>query len=87
MCCAGQKLGEQLYNLGRKPFLALALLATADPSEMPPLWGSWAGNRVVQIGDYSDDTPDFLNEEEVATIKECGSVWNMADGKHDATDQ
>ena len=140
---SGCKLAEQWWNLGRKPFLALSLLAAGNKISGPI--GSWAGqtvhfvvmsmllclslcnvcpcpymfaklsltyviwnnawcnitafqvrclysssivvvlhdsangsferllrcigDRVVLIGDYSDDYPDFLEEEEIDELK------------------
>jgi hypothetical protein len=64
---SGQKMREQLPNLGVKPFLALALLEFDDAVKMTipnPLWGSWSGDRVVLIGDYSDGQPHFLTADE-----------------------
>jgi len=34
------------------------------------LWGSWSGDRIVLIGDYSDGRPDFLSEAEVTELDE-----------------
>jgi len=65
MFFSGQKLSEQLANLGLKPILALALVdMTAVANNPNLLWGSWSGDRVVLLGDYSDDTPHFLTEDE-----------------------
>lgn len=69
---SGQKMGEELVNLGVKPFLALALLDFEDAvkAAVPnPLWGSWSGDRVVLIGDYSDDQPHFLTEDEKSELE------------------
>ncbi|KAL0037137.1 hypothetical protein WJX79_002067 [Trebouxia sp. C0005] len=58
-------LAAQLCSLGVKPLLALALISVDSDEDSPnPLWGSWAGDRVVLIGDYSDDFPEFLTEAE-----------------------
>ena len=65
MFFSGQKLCEQLSNLGLKPFLALALVDMTSVANNPnPFWGSWSGNIVVLLGDYSDNIPDFLTEGE-----------------------
>ena len=70
MFFSGQKLCEQLANLGLKPFLALALVDMTKAANNPNLlWGSWSGDRVVLIGDYSDDSPDFLTEDEKVELK------------------
>ena len=61
---SGAKLCEQLCNLGVKPFLALALLSIDADDNPNCLWGSWVGDRVVLIGDYSDDLPEFLTQTE-----------------------
>ena len=62
---SGSKLSEQLYNLGVKPFLALALIATSPQSAMPnPAWGRWSGDRLVLIGDYSEDVPASVTQAE-----------------------
>ncbi len=67
---SGLKMAEQLYNLGVKPWLALSLIATRPHEDMAnPLWGSWAGDRVVLIGDYSDDLPDFLTAAERSVLE------------------
>lgn len=47
---SGCKLAEQYYNLGRKPFLALSLLAYPSVEQLPSPWGSWASDRIVIIG-------------------------------------
>ncbi len=66
----GAKMSEQLYSVGVKPFLALALISVeSDEESANPLWGSWAGDRVVLIGDYSDDLPEFLTEAEVNELQ------------------
>jgi hypothetical protein len=59
---SGQKLLEQLYNLGVKPFLFLSLLD--DSKADSDLHGSWIGDRVVLIGDYAETFP-FLAPSEV----------------------
>jgi len=65
MFFSGQKLAEQLVNLGFKPFLALTLLdLKAFTNDANPLWGSWSGDRVVLLGDYCDVAPDFLSDDE-----------------------
>ena len=70
---SGSKLAEQLHNLGVKPMLALALIAMSPDDDSPnPLWGSWAGDRVVLIGDYSDDVPHFLTEAEGIELQARG---------------
>jgi hypothetical protein len=69
---SGQKMAEQLVNLGVKPLLALALLEFDDATKaiIPnPLWGSWSGDRVVLIGDYSDGESPFLTEEERSELE------------------
>lgn len=67
---SGQKLCEQLHNLGVKPFLALALVDLTAVDDTPnSMWGSWSGDRVVLIGDYSDDSPNFLTEDEKLDLK------------------
>jgi hypothetical protein len=80
---SGQKLAEQLANLGLKPFLALTLIdMTAAANNPNPLWGSWSGDRVVLIGDYSDDLPDFLTDEEQDELeKESCTLYQMALGE------
>jgi hypothetical protein len=79
---SGQKMREQLLNLGMKPFLALALFEfeEAIKQHVPnPLWGSWSGDRIVLIGDYSDDRPDFLSEAEVTELDEKGlNLYQLA---------
>jgi len=57
-------------SLGVKPLLALALADFTAVEDNPnSLWGSWSGDRVLLIGDYSDDSPDFLTEEEKLELK------------------
>lgn len=65
---SGCKLAEQLHNLGVKPFLMLSLVGTGFSESALPI-GTWAGDRVVIIGDYSDD-PDFLTEDEKKELTE-----------------
>lgn len=66
----GAKMADQLYSVGVKPFLALALISVDSDQDSPnPLWGSWAGDRVVLIDDYSDDLPGFLTEAEVSDLQ------------------
>jgi len=70
MFFSGQKHLEQLANLGFKPFLALALVDMAKVANNPnALWGSWSGDRVVLLGDYSDDIPEFLTDDEKLELK------------------
>lgn len=80
---SGQKLVEQLANLGLKPFLALTLIdMTATANNPNPLWGSWSGDRVVLIGDYSDDLPDFLTDEEQTELQEQScNLYSLARGE------
>jgi hypothetical protein len=75
MFFSGQKLCEQLHNLGVKPLLALALVDFTAVTDNPnSLWDSWSADRVVLIGDYSDDSPDFLTEEEKLELKKKGTT-------------
>ncbi|KAI8349344.1 hypothetical protein B0O80DRAFT_429121 [Mortierella sp. GBAus27b] len=58
---------EILYNLWNKPFLSMVLVDPVDAagSGTPdPRLGSWSGDRLVIIGDYSDDLPPFLTKAE-----------------------
>jgi hypothetical protein len=77
------KLVEQLANLGLKPCLALTLIdMTATANNPNPLWGSWSGDRVVLIGDYSDDLPDFLTDEEQTELQEQScNLYSLARGE------
>ncbi|KAF9358725.1 hypothetical protein BGX26_001064 [Mortierella sp. AD094] len=66
--CCGAKMRDQLRLLGKKPFLALAL-TEIDPDPLKPKnlfdpIGTWAGDRIVFIGDYNEGVPPFLTEAE-----------------------
>ena len=53
-----------------------ALASICDPQlvkeNQPTPWGSWAGDRCVLIGDYSDDIPPFVTAEEKSEIEKFG---------------
>lgn len=80
---SGAKMADQLYSLGVKPLLALALISVdSDEKYSNPLWGSWAGDRVVLIGDYSDDLPEFLTEAEVSEMQlRGGNLYKQSYGE------
>ncbi|KAF9347011.1 hypothetical protein BGX26_001467 [Mortierella sp. AD094] len=61
-------MGEQLRDVGSKPILALVMMeveptlsGSSKPSEF---MGTWSCDRIVLIGDYSNDIPPFLTEAE-----------------------
>lgn len=62
------KMWEILYNLGNKPFIARTLVelpnGSAASAGSAPRLGSWAGDRFVIIGDYSDEIPFFFTKAE-----------------------
>ncbi|KAI8349343.1 hypothetical protein B0O80DRAFT_168093 [Mortierella sp. GBAus27b] len=61
------KMWSILYNLWNKPFLSVVLVDPVDAAgsgTSNPRPGSWSGDRLVIIGDYSDDLPPFLTEAE-----------------------
>ncbi|KAF9432442.1 hypothetical protein BGZ76_010817 [Entomortierella beljakovae] len=65
----GAKMWEQLMNVGNKPSLALALTDlkynSGVTNPIAPV-GTWSGDRIVLIGDYSEGTPPFITEEDAA---------------------
>lgn len=71
----GAKLVEQLENLGKKTMLAMSLLKIKPihgQELVPPpnpMFGSWAGDRIVLIGDYSDVPPPTLTPAEVQDLE------------------
>ena len=67
---SGAKMADQLFSMGVKPLLALALISVDSDEDSPnPLWGSWAGDRVVLVGDCSTDLPEFLTEAEISELQ------------------
>ncbi len=79
---SGASMSDQLYSVGVKPFLALALILVDSDEVLNPLWGSWAGDRVVLIGDYSDDLPEFLTEAEVSELQfHGGNLYRQSYGE------
>ncbi len=80
---SGAKMADHLCNVGVKPLLALALISVNSIKDSPnPLWGSWAGDRVVLIGDYSDDLPEFLTEAEVSELQfRGGNLYKQSYGE------
>jgi hypothetical protein len=70
---SGMKMYEILNNLGKKPMLCSAILDQSvliNPLRLNPLFGSWAGDRILFIGDYSEDMPDFLTDAEKRELRE-----------------
>jgi hypothetical protein len=67
------KMWEILYNLYNKPFVARALVelpnSPAASAGKAPRLGSWSGDRLVIIGDYSDEVPFFFTEAEKQELK------------------
>ncbi|KAF9170862.1 hypothetical protein BGX21_008322 [Mortierella sp. AD011] len=67
------KMVEQLASRGNQPILALLLTevgpALSESSEPSKFMGTWSGDRIVLIGDYSCDTPSFLTEAEGQEIE------------------
>ncbi|KAJ3277462.1 hypothetical protein HDU76_010355, partial [Blyttiomyces sp. JEL0837] len=75
---SGMKMVEQMFNLGTKPMLALSLVTTS--TDNPPknkLWGSWSGDRIVLIGDYSDDCPSFITDAEAWEMEALNPGLNL----------
>jgi hypothetical protein len=71
---SGSKLAEQLLNQGVKPLFALLLSSQGLVQgwhKVNQQWGTWAGDRVVIIGDYSDDLPPFLMAAEKTELTEA----------------
>ncbi|KAF9541488.1 hypothetical protein EC957_003048 [Mortierella hygrophila] len=79
----GLKMGEKLEDMGEKPLLALALThlsfpaaVTADgdaeveavENPMTPV-GSWSGDRIAIIGDYSEGFPPFFTSQDQQVYK------------------
>lgn len=76
---------EKLMNKGEKPLLAMTLThfsfpaaATAEgdaeveavKNPMTPM-GSWSGDRIVIIGDYSEGFPPFFTSQDQQDYKAC----------------
>ncbi|KAG0279408.1 hypothetical protein BGZ96_001977 [Linnemannia gamsii] len=70
----GSKMWEKLMNKGEKPLLAMALTQLTFPATatgeddnvknpMAPM-GSWSGDRIVIIGDYSEGFPPFFTPQD-----------------------
>lgn len=81
----GYKLVEQLFNLGLKPMLALLLCSEEllrGRTKLNNQWGTWAGDRVVLIGDYSEDIPSFLTAEEQEELGEWNGLFSLASDKY-----
>jgi hypothetical protein len=69
---SGSKLVEQLHNKGVKPLFALLLSSRGlvhGWHKVNQQWGTWAGDRVVIVGEYSDDLPPFLTPEEETELR------------------
>ncbi|KAF9182628.1 hypothetical protein BGZ50_004790, partial [Haplosporangium sp. Z 11] len=68
------KLCSQLSGRGEKPYLAACLTklnyATPEQNPISPV-GTWSGDRIVLIGDYSEGVPPFLTVEEGMELKAC----------------
>lgn len=50
--------------------------------------GSWAGDRIVIVGDYSDELPSFLTEEEATLVTnelttKSKNLYSLADDKYE----
>jgi len=80
----GLKLWEQIANprVGQ----ALVILLAAQPErrgggdiEPDPIIGSWAGDRIVMVGDYSED-------EDLPSVPEFGSLYAHTYPKNETED-
>ncbi|KAF9991787.1 hypothetical protein BGZ79_003978, partial [Entomortierella chlamydospora] len=80
------KMIEQLASKGNQPILALLLTEVgptlSESSEPSKFMGTWSGDRIVLIGDYSYDTPSLLTEAEgqeiEATFDSYPSLYRFA---------
>jgi hypothetical protein len=77
---SGAKMWEKLMNRGEKPLLAMALAHFSFPASaitegdevknpMTPM-GSWSGDRIVIIGDYSEGFPPFFTPQDQQDYKD-----------------
>ncbi|KAG0223042.1 hypothetical protein BGX31_008738, partial [Mortierella sp. GBA43] len=70
--CFSLKMWEILHNIWNKPFLSMVLVDPTNPARSnskKPRLGSWSGDRLVIIGDYSDGLPPFLTKDEKQELR------------------
>ncbi|KAF9108486.1 hypothetical protein BGX29_011742 [Mortierella sp. GBA35] len=73
---SGSKMIEKLWNKGDKPLLAMALTqlkypppAQGEPQNPMAPMGTWSGDRIVLIGDYSTGVPPFITPQDRQDFK------------------
>ncbi|KAF9129309.1 hypothetical protein BGW39_004265 [Mortierella sp. 14UC] len=87
----GSKMWGHLLNKGQKAILAMALTHFSFPAlvegeqvanPLAPL-GTWSGDRIVFIGDYSEGVPPFFNSKDEQDLEAFSAVLKAkrADGE------